>query len=363
MLRVIKIKALLVGIGLLLNCFVRSQQTFVLGNASAHPSAVADFSRSNKGLLIPRMSQSARFQITAPADGLLVYDSTTHRLAQYQDRSWTYFINNTFWTRSASRKFVYCFDSVGIGTSSIGKRLEVAGSIRSRQGVFAENIFAGGMLRATNINASGNLLVNGGALVGGNIISGNSIALNDASPIVQVEVDGQNKVFMQISGDNLRLGTNAGNASGKTIIRMNGTDVLSIDQNSVFEVLSGASSGNFSIGPNLTRYIAPRDNMLPIVSGTINADGTVRSITDNVWPEVTKISPGNYELRFLSARPTGRSAILVTAGGTAPRIATGRYFGPGEGYYTLIQIYDPVSRQFVDTDFSFIIQDPANIYN
>lgn len=340
-----------------------AQQGFGLGTQPIHSSSIVDISKTNKGLLIPRMLQSQRASISNPADGLLLYDSTTHRFYQYQDGVWSYFINNTFWTKSSVGRYIYSSDSIGIGTSSPDKRLQVYGNIRSRLGIRADNVSVGSLLQANDMTANGNIVSAGGASAGGNIITQDDLTLDEATPIMQMDVDGDNKVFMQVSGEDLRLGTNAGNPLGKIIIRMDGSDIISIDEKSVFKMLNPGSGGNLSVGSKLSRQLFSGDNLLSISSGRVNADGTLRWCSDNYPPQIERLSAGKYKIKFMASRPSDRSSFLVTPGGSAPRIASADFFGPGSGYYLIIQIYDPINRVFVDTEFSFIIHDPANIFD
>jgi len=56
--------------------------------SSSDPSAMLDVQSTNKGLLIPRMDSTSRQNILNAADGLMVYDSTTHSFWYYRDDSW-----------------------------------------------------------------------------------------------------------------------------------------------------------------------------------------------------------------------------------------------------------------------------------
>ena len=53
-----------------------------------HPSAMLEIAATNRGILIPRISDSERNAIPSPATGLLLYNSTTNLF--------NYF-NGTFW--------------------------------------------------------------------------------------------------------------------------------------------------------------------------------------------------------------------------------------------------------------------------
>lgn len=56
--------------------------------ATPHSSAMLEIESSSKGLLLPRMSTSARNAIMDPAQGLLVYDSTLNDFFFYNGGSW-----------------------------------------------------------------------------------------------------------------------------------------------------------------------------------------------------------------------------------------------------------------------------------
>ncbi|MEL6805613.1 MAG: cell wall anchor protein, partial [Bacteroidota bacterium] len=55
---------------------IQAQVGINTDNAAPDSSAMLDVQSSDKGLLIPRMDSTSRRNITNPADGLMVYDST-----------------------------------------------------------------------------------------------------------------------------------------------------------------------------------------------------------------------------------------------------------------------------------------------
>ncbi|MEL7376914.1 MAG: hypothetical protein AAFN65_08145, partial [Bacteroidota bacterium] len=57
-------------------------------NAAPDSSAMLDVQSSDKGLLIPRMDSTSRRNITNPADGLMVYDSTFGTFWYYENLKW-----------------------------------------------------------------------------------------------------------------------------------------------------------------------------------------------------------------------------------------------------------------------------------
>lgn len=51
-------------------------------------SAIAQFDSTTKGLLAPRMTTTQKNAISSPAEGLVVYDTTLHKLAVYTGSAW-----------------------------------------------------------------------------------------------------------------------------------------------------------------------------------------------------------------------------------------------------------------------------------
>lgn len=73
-------------------------------NASPHPSAVLDLQSSNQGFLPPRMTTEQRNSITAPATGLMIYNTDTKCINYYQGSLWL--------ELCGTNKFLNCGDPV-----------------------------------------------------------------------------------------------------------------------------------------------------------------------------------------------------------------------------------------------------------
>ncbi|KPM47419.1 tail fiber protein [Jiulongibacter sediminis] len=58
-------------------------------DSDPYSSALFEVNSTDRGILIPRMSSTARDSIVAPVEGLLVYDSTYHSFWYYKDETWT----------------------------------------------------------------------------------------------------------------------------------------------------------------------------------------------------------------------------------------------------------------------------------
>ena len=141
-------------------------------------------------------------------------------------------------TAGSIRLSVTAFNgNVGIGTLSPTEKLHVSGNILS-----SNRIDANGVIEGNGISSTGTLYVNSTSLLQGavtgnssatfnsTITSNTSMVVNDPASIFQLQNAGINKGFMQLSGDNLRIGTNSGNAAGNVILRMDGTDMINFQK-------------------------------------------------------------------------------------------------------------------------------------
>ncbi len=348
---------------LLLSTAIGFTQTGVgIGTAAVNSNAVVDMSKSNRGLLMPRLTQFGRLFISSPAEALMLYDTTFDRTYLYIDGLWRYLLNSTFWLRSSTpnTKYIYSFDSVGIGATSPDARLEVNGNIRIRSSLLVDNdVKAANFLKGNNLTTNGNVSITGSAAVSDNIITQSSVVVDDATPIVQLKSGGVNKAFMQADGDDFRIGTNSGNTTGKTIIRMNGTDIISIDTSSGFKVLIGGSGGNIDVGYKVVRLLAPNENMLPELYGKVYGNNSQVWMSTN--GTILNTGTGTYEVDSFSARVSARASILVTVAGSLPLTASAIYVCCG--VKIKIQITNPLTGALTNADFGFIVMEPLNIYD
>ncbi len=229
-----------------------------IGTSTPDNSAALDVSSSTKGLLIPRMTTTQRNAIASPADGLLIYNITTNQFNQRQSTGWKIILNNDSWTGGGSGQMFNIGDNVGINIAGPSERLEVGGNIRTTGAVNIDN----------------------------------------TSAILQLKSAAVNKGFVQLSGDNLRLGTNSGNTTGNVVVRLNGSDKVQINP-----------SGDIDMDGKLTRTaVTGINSLLPVCYGYIHGDGTILSGTGNF--SVTRQSAGRY--RISCANMTLLSVILIT---------------------------------------------------
>lgn len=349
-------------------------QSVGVGITTPHSSAALHVNSTTKGLLIPRMSTAERNAIVSPAEGLLIYNLTTNELNQRQNAAWKTLLNNDSWTGGGSGQIFNIGDNVGINTAGPGERLDVSGNIRTNS----------------------------------------SLIINNATSILQLQNAGVNKGFVQLSGDNLRLGTNGGNANGNVLLRMDGTDMIEfrktvsagtsvqLNLNGVSTgVLQTTNAGNVSLtavnantqvqlgGEVFINNTANRTgigtsspaerlhvngnmvvngnaviddgritatatgsayNLLPLAYGRVTYLGNKAGGTPN-FTSVTRTGPGAYDV-FVTGL-TSSSVIMVTPGSISS--IEMNYDSPGK---FSVRLWSSIYDEFNDCGFHFVIYNP-----
>lgn len=322
----------MLGFGLLIGSNVFAQNVGI-GTSTPNPKAALEIKSTSKGLLIPSMTTSQRFAITTPPSGLMVYDTDKNEFYHYNGSGWNALLNGTYWSRpiTARSRIANTTDSVGIGTVSPTEWLDVDGNIKARNNLLADN----------NIVVKGDMTIIGSSLQNGTMTTNADIVMNGAGPTLQLKNNSANTGFFQISGNNVRLGTNSGNTEGKLIIRNNGADRLSVD-----------ADGNINITGKLTKSTKTSTaSLTPICFGRIGPDGKVtNSGTRNF--SVTKTGTGQYEVVCQYFEP---NAIIV-ANPVDFRTTIGPYyFGEADSHTIKFYTYDLEEGIYMDSAFSFIV--------
>jgi hypothetical protein len=319
-------------------------QNIGLGTTSPHPSALLDVKSTNKGVLIPRMSNFQRIGIPAPANGLLVYDTVYNELYHYEGSKWVSILNSTYWFRPTNRsRFGNTSDSVGIGTISPTNRLDVNGNIRTRNTLIADdNVVATWVVSAGALTSSGNLFVDGPSSLNGTvtassgIITNGDIIVNNSGAILQLRNgSNDNRGFLQLNTDDIRLGTNVGNIFGRVILRLNGNNRVVI-----------SPTGDMDLDGNITRIAATGISpLLPVCYGTISSTGVIISGTNNF--SVVKGSLGEYTINSTAIK--GTSIVVATPFSKNRTVAAVAY-----STYCYVNVFNPTSGD-VDGSFNFIV--------
>jgi hypothetical protein len=215
----------------------------------------------------------------------------------------TYFNNTTgniiFNTRAVDRMWINETGSVGIGTSSPSTALTINGTnpvLQLRNGDVNKGfmLLNGDDVRVgtNSTNTTGNLVfqtklvsrmtINEDGLVGIGTTSPSSVlTLNGDDPILQMRNAEVDKGFLQLVNNDIRIGTNISNTTGKFIVRTKGVDRFSIDDDGNAFLGNGSSGGSMFVnGPFGSIYFQ---------SGGLS-DGVVQATGGAL--EIYRTSPG-----------------------------------------------------------------------
>lgn len=83
--------------------FVKVDGNLLVGTNTISPSAVADFTSTNKGIIPPRLTTTQRGTIVTPVAGLTIYNTTTKHMEVY---------DGTDWARLSTTRVTYGFQSI-----------------------------------------------------------------------------------------------------------------------------------------------------------------------------------------------------------------------------------------------------------
>ncbi len=196
--------------------------------------------------------------------------------------------------------------NVGVNTLSPSERLHVNGNVLSTGNVEANyiqannNVVAQGQVHGVGgLTTSGSLFVSNNGTISDNftvhgVINANStlnaagninldgdLVIDNTGATIQLQSTGTNTGFFQLSGDNVRIGTNSGNSAGKFIIRNNGGDRIFVD-----------AGGNMSIG---TSTVATGYKLN--VAGKMICEEVYVRLQSSGWPDY--VFDEKYKLRPL----------------------------------------------------------------
>jgi hypothetical protein len=301
-------------------------QNVGIGTTAPNVDALLDISSTTKGVLFPRMSTIQRTSIPTPPNGLMVFDTNRNELYQYLGAalSWRAFINDAYWKRqSLTRSRIgNLSDSVGIGTLLPTEWLDVDGNIRTRNTLIADNnVVAANTVSGGTLNSSGNLFVNGASFLNSSITSNGDIIVINPEAILQLRNGSNvNKGFFQLSGDDVRLGTNSGNTTGDLVIRMNGNNRVTINP-----------AGDMDIDGQIKRTaVTGNAKLLPVCMGEIDGQtGAIINGTGN-FTVVRSVVFGQRNYEITSPEINSTSMIFLTPRNHAlPDIASDGYYNTG----------------------------------
>ena len=102
-----------------------------IGTTSPNSSSALDITSTSLGFLMPRMTTTQRVAIATPAEGLLVFDTTTKSIWVVSNTVWTVVGNGgKFVDGDSANDAVYTVGNVGIKTTAPKAALDVNGYIK-----------------------------------------------------------------------------------------------------------------------------------------------------------------------------------------------------------------------------------------
>lgn len=249
-------------------------------NSNPDPSAMLDVKSTDKGVLVPRLTTSQREMISSPANGLLVFDSTTESFWFHSSGVWSELLDNSSWKKNGSDIY-YNDGKAGIGISSPSDRLQVDAdaaepALRVRQdGATKLRIHSNG---GTSIGANSTPPANGLIVIGeiepqDNIITDQNLKIESTGAGTSVELKtSPNNLFLDNTGlygfsqDVLIMET----GTGSNKVEMNSLGLTTSSDEDV-QISSALANSSISLG-NTGVAASTSQN---IVLETTSATGTL----------------------------------------------------------------------------------------
>lgn len=257
-------KSFIVGLCMLLVVAGHAQNVGI-GTTSPHASAALHIQSTTRGFLPPRVTSTQRTNIATPLSGLVVYDTEVDRMYVYQEGTWRYLLNNEVWATNGASVYQSSLD-VGIGNANPQEKLHVTGNVR----------------------------------VTGEVQATNGMVINNATGTITFQSASVDKGFVQLSGDNLRIGTHSPNTNGKVVIRTGGADRIFVNSDgymglNVSDPLARLDlGGNMRISGRMQTTTTGSAHMLPAAYGLIRSNAIINSGSGNF--SVSRVQEGIYEI-------------------------------------------------------------------
>jgi hypothetical protein len=219
--------------------------------ANPHASAILELDGgTTRGLLLPRMQISDLNNIVNPAEGLVVFCTSDKTIYLRSDGDWKKISPGVGFELPYSGLGSYNGNLFEINQSMQGATAIYGRGTLSGTGVHGHSISNGTGIRGTSLTGTGGYfnsrmgksLITDTGRVGLGIVdplaflhidatksSYQTMIINDESPLIDIQSEGVDKGFIQVTGDDIKIGTQATNDRGRFYVRTNGSDRLMID--------------------------------------------------------------------------------------------------------------------------------------
>ncbi|MES2773134.1 MAG: hypothetical protein V4722_03065 [Bacteroidota bacterium] len=383
-------------------------QGVLVGSGTVNSKAMMEVRSTSKGVLIPRMSSTQRVAIPSPVAGLMVYDTTRNELYGHDGTLWRYFLDNDSWRMNGTDVYNLS-DSIGIGISSPDEKLQVNGTVKTTNGdlLFSETSgtasklitdYNGGNVDGYNHSLGfydGNTRraflqyrkfddamenrIDFGMLATQFSIQTNGVSnFTAADGTLQLQNAGVDKGFVQLAGNDFRLGTNSSNTNGRFIIRNNGLDRFFVDGQGQVGIGSTPFSGyalnvqgalkgsgnlttnsgiitasNVEIATEVNQTATGSANMVPRYYGRVTAPGVCTCSSSAA--AISHPFYGNYVLSYPGM--SSSDIVMVSIHYSDYRVYT-TYGGLGSNYpgFLIMPVSDSYSGpDGQDAPFSFMV--------
>lgn len=253
-----------------------------IGGAAVNPHASAILELdggTTRGFLLPRMTTVNMNAIAAPAEGLMIYNTTDQSAYLRTNNAWvklgsggTGFTLPYSGTVNAPVAAAFSITNTGNkGTAIYGK---AATGSSGAAGIYGDATILGSYgVKGVGFDGSGGffssrnkyaLITDSGSVglgtkapagfveINGYKSSQSTLLLTDEDPIIQFRNPGfiggmTNKGFAQLSGDDFKVGTNFENTEGKFIIRTGGLDQIFVNNAGRMGIGTDTASGKLQI--------------------------------------------------------------------------------------------------------------------
>ncbi|MEO6454915.1 MAG: tail fiber domain-containing protein [Ginsengibacter sp.] len=217
-----------------------AQNAIGIGTLTPNASAILDVTATNKGILVPRLSNTQMSSITSPAAGLLIYNTDSAAFAYRTSTGWVFMKGNATASNDWSTK----------GNAGTDTAKNFIGTTDNKDLIFKQNNIRAGMLSSTNTSwGSESLLLNSSGLL--NTAVGSSALRSNTSGNANTAI-GLNALYTNISGNSNVAAGNAALYSNTSGIGNTAIGLGALGTNSTGN--NNTALGRLSLNLNETGY-------------------------------------------------------------------------------------------------------------
>ena len=203
----------------------RDAQNVGINNTAPDASALLDVVSTTKGVLIPRMTTTQRNNISSPATGLQVYNTSLNKLNYYNGSAWRSLVDSTtlggylpLTGGTLTGHLLFTDNTYDIGAS---------GATRPRTGYFGTSLVSPSILGGSGTTQTLTLQTTSGSATTGSdiifkddntefvrILNNGNVGFGTATPDKKIGIgDGTDEFSISVASDKLTLWNDAGNES------------------------------------------------------------------------------------------------------------------------------------------------------